>query len=312
MPKNQSTAAQTARKAARDGAKYTTALRAAREAQAAAGRADAPVVRFLAKGSWDACHLVAKIAAVWAREGQRVLLLQEHDPYWGMALRRRRRGKSDEPPSPPQPRTTTLWSSCSTPGTLVLHACLWKNRGSAQPGGRGGPQDDLSPLRAVLDDARRDYDVVVLLPHRGWSCPDREMATAHVALAEVDDFPHIDCLIVLPDTHEVQGAALSPEQSAAVLRERCLSFLFGYSSLPIPLAGVIWQVNGKLPVDEGFLAGVDRDMERAGLRPLGWTIREGWRTGLQRLPEAGEFQDPAFTEPYQQVAVRLRASLGGG
>ncbi|MFD5097412.1 DUF6879 family protein [Streptomyces albidochromogenes] len=41
---------------------------------------------------------------------------------------------------------------------------------------------------------------------------------------------------------------LSPEQSAAVLRERCLGFLFGFPSLPIELAGVIWQSNGELPV----------------------------------------------------------------
>lgn len=69
---------------------------------------------------------------------------------------------------------------------------------------------------------------------------------------------------------------LSPEQSAAVLRKRCLGSLFDFPSLPIRLDGVIWQSNGELPVDVDYLAGVDRDMNRAGLRLLGWTLAGRW------------------------------------
>ncbi|MFB9593687.1 hypothetical protein [Streptomyces racemochromogenes] len=52
----------------------------------------------------------------------------------------------------------------------------------------------------------------------------------------------------------------SPEPSTAVLRERCLDFLFG-PHLPIALDGVIWQLNGELPADADYLAGIDRDMD---------------------------------------------------
>jgi hypothetical protein len=54
-------------------------------------------------------------------------------------------------------------------------------------------------------------------------------------------------------------------------RGRCLGFLFGSPHLPIHLDGVICQSNGDLPVDADYLAGVDRDMNRAGPCPLGWT-----------------------------------------
>ncbi|WP_258177332.1 hypothetical protein [Streptomyces solincola] len=60
---------------------------------------------------------------------------------------------------------------------------------------------------------------------------------------------------------------LSPEQSAAVLRERCLGFLFGFPHLPIHLDGVIWQVNDELPVDKDYLAGVDQTWTGPGCTP---------------------------------------------
>ncbi|WP_181160431.1 hypothetical protein [Streptomyces solincola] len=41
----------------------------------------------------------------------------------------------------------------------------------------------------ALAGARDAYDVIVLLPKTGWSYPDRENATAHVLLGEVDVFP---------------------------------------------------------------------------------------------------------------------------
>ncbi|MGP3974411.1 hypothetical protein ACTWQF_10465 [Streptomyces sp. 8N114] len=161
-----------------------------------------------------------------------------------------------------------------------------------------------------MTDALDAYDVIVLLPKEGWCYPDRESATAHVVLGEVDVFPHTDCRTLLPGTRgEEEGVPLSPEQSAAVLRERCVSFLFGSPRLPIALDGVIWQSNGKLPVDADYLAGVDRDMSRAGLRPLGWTTFERWPTSHRELPEPAQFQNLDFVQRYQLVAERLRMAL---
>jgi len=153
------------------------------------------------------------------------------------------------------------------------------------------------------------YGVIVLLPKSGWSHPDRENATAHVVLGEINVFPGADCRISLPGPGgEEKGVPLSPEQSAAVLRERCLGFLFGFPSLAIRLDGVIWQSNGGLPVDADYLAGVDRDMDRAGLRPLGWTRAGRWPAPSRQLP-VDQMKDPAFVQRYQAVAERLRTAL---
>jgi hypothetical protein len=93
-----------------------------------------------------------------------------------------------------------------------------------------------------------------------------------------------------------------------VLRERCLDFLFGFPNLSIRLDGVIWQSNGELPVDADCLAGVDRDMNRAGLRPLGWTLAVRWPDQHRQLPE-DQMKDRGFVQRYQTVAERLRTAL---
>ncbi|WP_234381434.1 hypothetical protein [Streptomyces sp. NRRL S-1521] len=98
MPKNQSTAAQSARRASQSGGKHTEALRGA-----ATNDAPSPphVLRFLAKRSLY--HLVGGIAAAWAYSGQRVLLLEEAEHYWPWTMRPRSargaaRKRSSRPP----------------------------------------------------------------------------------------------------------------------------------------------------------------------------------------------------------------------
>ncbi|MER7050061.1 hypothetical protein [Streptomyces jumonjinensis] len=307
MPKKQHTAAQKARNDARSGTKYTEALRARTD------ETDAPqgahVVRFLAERSGNLFPLVGGIAAAWAHNGQRVLLLEEANDHWMWNFRHPGRSRrKQEPPAPPEPKTTTLWTSPSCPGALVVHTCLWETRGQTKEGNRGFPQRDRGPLQAAVSDARGAYDVIVILPQGGWAYPDREMATAHAVLAEVHDFPHTDCRVVLPGTLEDRGIPLNPEQSAAVLRERCLSFLFGSPHLPVLLDGVVWQSNRTLPVDAAYLAGIDRDMTRAGLRTLGWTTQRSL-TSHRELPEPARLQDPEFVQPYRQIATRLRTAL---
>ncbi|MEU6806728.1 hypothetical protein [Streptomyces neyagawaensis] len=313
MPKNQSTAAQSARRASRSGEKYTEVLRRARAGDAP----HAPhVLRFLAERSGSLYYLVGGIAAAWAHSGQRVLLLEESEDYWrwsmsgvGRGRSRSRRKKAIEPATPPEPTTSTLWASPGGPGVLVHHTCMWEVRHPSRESDRGLPRTDRSPLAAAVASGLDAYDVIVLLP-RYWSYPDRENATAHVVLGEVDIFPHTDCRTALPGPRgEEMGVPLSSEQSAAVLRERCLGFLFGSPHRPIRVDGVIWQSNGELPVDADYLAGVDRDMNRAGLCPLGWAISERWPSPHRELPEPGRLRDLSFVQRYQPIAGRLRTAL---
>ncbi|MFI5808356.1 hypothetical protein [Streptomyces sp. NPDC051561] len=308
MPKHQSTAAQTARKASRNGAKYTEVLRAA-----ASDTPHAPhVLRFLAKRSGDLYHLVGGIAAAWAHSGQRVLLLQEAEDYWQWTMRPRTRGrrkKEIKPATPPEPTISTLWAAQDGPGLLTRHTCMWTARQPAQESDCGFPRTERSPLAAAVADASDTYDVIVLVPTH-WSYPDRETATAHVILGEIDAFPDTDCRTALPGSGgEERGVPLSPEQSAAVLRERCLGFLFGFPHIPITFDGVIWQSHRELPVDAAYLAGVDQDMNRAGLRPLGWTCTGPQPVPYKQLPEPDQLKDPGFVQQYQSIAGRLRAAL---
>ncbi|MEV8103993.1 hypothetical protein [Streptomyces sp. NPDC088135] len=311
MPKNQSTAAQTARRASRSGGKYTEALR-----RATTNDAPRPphVLRFLAERSGNLYHLVGGIAAAWAYSGQRVLLLEEAEDYWrwtmsGVGRSRSRRKKETEPAAPPEPTTSMLWSSPDGPGLLTRHTCMWETRHPVQENNCGFPHTDRSPLAAAVADAIDTYDVIVLLP-RYWSYPDREIATAHVVFGEIDVFPDTDCRTVLPGPGgEEKGVPLSPEQSAAVLRERCLGFLFGSPHLPIALDGVIWQSNWELPVDADYLEGVDRDMNRAGLRPLGWSLAGRRPLPHKQLPEPDQMKDPSFVRRFQPIAARLRTAL---
>lgn len=197
MPKNQSTAAQSARRASRSGVKYTEALRRATTSD----MPHAPhVLRFLAERSGNLYHLVGGIAAAWAHSGQRVLLLEEAEDYWRWTMRPRSRGrrkKEIEPAIPPEPTTSTLWSSPDGPGLLTRHTCMWETRHPAEENNRGFPRTDRSPLAAAVADFFDAYDVLVLVP-KHWSYPDRENATAHVILGEIDIFPDIDCRTALP------------------------------------------------------------------------------------------------------------------
>ncbi|MEU0671991.1 hypothetical protein ABZ330_03740 [Streptomyces sp. NPDC006172] len=155
MPKNQSTAAQSARRASRNGNKYTEALRRATTGDAP----HAPhVLRFLAERSGNLYHLAGGIAAAWAHSGQRVLLLEEAEDYWrwtmsGVGRRRGRRKKEIEPATPPEPTTSTLWASPDGPGLLTRHTCMWEARHPTQESDRGFPRTDRSPLTAAVADA---------------------------------------------------------------------------------------------------------------------------------------------------------------
>ncbi|MFE2094843.1 hypothetical protein [Streptomyces sp. NPDC059460] len=176
MPKNQSTAAQTARRASRSGGKYTEALRRAKTSKTAHAQR---VLRFLAERSGNLYYLVGGIAAAWAHSGQRVLLLEEAEDYWrwtmgGVGRSRGRRKKETESTASPESTTSTLWASPD--GPEARHTFMCETRHPAQENDRGWPRTDRSPLAAAVADALDAYDVIVLLP-RYWSWASRSCAT---------------------------------------------------------------------------------------------------------------------------------------
>ncbi|ORT53649.1 hypothetical protein BKD26_37930 [Streptomyces sp. CB03238] len=60
------------------------------------------VLQFLAGRSLAFYHLVGGITAAWAHDGQRVLMLQEHDSFWRLTSK-------TEDPIPPEADSTVLW-----------------------------------------------------------------------------------------------------------------------------------------------------------------------------------------------------------
>ncbi|MEU7649200.1 hypothetical protein [Streptomyces huasconensis] len=208
MPKSQSTTAQSARRASRSGAKYTEALRAA-----TGDMPHAPhVLRFLAERSGNLYHLVGGIAAAWAHSGQRALLLEEAEDYWRWTMSGVARGRSRR----------------KNPGLLTRHTCMWQVRHPSQESDRGLPRTDRSPLAAAVADFFDAYDVIVLVP-KHWSYPDRENATAHVILGEIDIFPDTDCRTALPGPGgEEKGVPLAPSRA----RRFCASAVWASSSDP--------------------------------------------------------------------------------
>lgn len=296
MPKQQTTAGQAARRDARTGAKYTVALRT-RQARAVPPSGQPPVVRFLAEGCHDIHRMTGGIAAARARRGERVLLLEESDPYWRMThlLKHWRQRKRPEA-VPPQPTTSALWRCSRGSGLIDHHTCLWR-------------QDPTQPDRTLLQDAvaaaGKDYDLILLIPDGSWSNPERSVAAVHIAIGVVHDFPHTDCRTVVPGTDEEHGIPLTPQQSAAVLRERCLSHLFGPFQPPVPVAGVVWRVRHEPPVDRGYLDRIDQDMRRVGLPTIAWSVIPDFVMEMDRLPTAAQLADPHFSQPYEQIADHL-------
>ncbi|MGW0552110.1 hypothetical protein [Streptomyces altiplanensis] len=71
---------------------------------------------------------------------------------------------------------------------------------------------------------------------------------------------------------------------------------------------MIWQSNGELPVNADYLAGVEWDMNRAGLRPLGGTTSERWPDQHRQLP-LDQMQGLGFVQRCHPVAERLRMAL---
>ncbi|WP_069764872.1 hypothetical protein [Streptomyces sp. LUP47B] len=254
----------------------------ARKAQQAAGvrytqvrRAALPsrngrTVQFLLEDRYELSTLAVQIAAAWALQGMRVLLVHEYKPSGiGMELysRRARERKAAEQRLQEWPgyRSTLLWKAGTgrdQGGLLVEQHTPW----STPPANPKYLTTDDSPLRDALQLGRRHFDCIVLMGRPTW--PHRELVDHFVVLAATNGAPVAETLTHGAMPEERREHPLTPEQSAALLRERHLNFLH---HRPTAFLGMI-SGSRQLPAAEpkpGFVHAVEANMAAAGIPLLG-------------------------------------------
>jgi hypothetical protein len=277
------------------GASYTQL----RSTPQAAGRGDhdrCQIVQFLTESSSEVGSLPVQIAGAWARAGMRVLLLHEYEhapSHWRMDLHSRRAKIRNEAKARidgwPGPRSTVLWQAApgAGRGIVVSQHVVWSLH-SSDRGGRLSFDD--TPLREILETSRDHFDAIVLMS----SWPQHRQGARCIVLA-FSDIPDSE---TIPFTYDrdvpLPRFPLTPQQSAAVLRDRHLRFLASYAS--VPLLGMIISNRPSVrrpprQVDAAFRAGLEEDMKSVGLPLLGHiTLR------ARNLSERMSGDDNARTE----------------
>ncbi|MEU5632255.1 hypothetical protein ACH47C_24110 [Streptomyces rishiriensis] len=227
-------------------------------------------VQFLLEDRYELGTLAVQIAAAWARQGMRVLLVHEYKPYgmdMGLHSRRSRERKAAEQRQQAWPgsRSTLLWRADTGQGQgglLVEQHTFW----STPPADPKYLTRDDSLLRDALQLGRRHFDTVVLMGRPTW--PHRELVDHFVVLAATNGAPVTETLTHGAVPEERQEHPLTPEQSAALLRERHLNFLY---HRPTAFLGMITG-SRQLPATQpepGFIHAVEANMAAAGIPLLG-------------------------------------------
>ncbi|MFF3967991.1 hypothetical protein ACFYZI_41375 [Streptomyces griseorubiginosus] len=227
-------------------------------------------VQFLLEDQYVLGTLAVQLALAWARQGTRVLLVHEYKPYQSdMALfsRKARERKAAEQRQQEWPghRSTLVWSAGpgrKTGGLLVEQHTPW----STPPANPRLLTRTDDPLRDALQQGRRHFDTVVLMGRPTW--PHRELVDHFIVLAASNGAPTAETLThgALPE--ERQERPLTAEQSAVLLRERHLNFLY---HRPSTFLGMI-TASGAQPAPEpqpGFVRAVEANMAAAGIPLLG-------------------------------------------
>ncbi|MFJ5548572.1 hypothetical protein [Streptomyces sp. NPDC093225] len=284
------------------GAKYTK-LRKSGEVGTRYGR----VIQFLTE-SYEVKSLPYQLAAAWARQGLRVLMLHEYEPYqtdMRLYSRRVKERKAAEARAQahPGPRSTILLphDAGKGHGELVEQLTPWYER---DPSNRLG-NDTL--LREALETGRTHFDIVVLMGRGHFPRP--HLVDDFVVLAHTEGIPASE---ELPrgnglDTR-TERMPLSPEQSAALLRDRHLRFLYH----PVALLGMItvetpWSGDQASP-DREFVKAVMANMAAVGLPLLGHVTQP--RNGdLKAQAERDRNPSTVVTTPLDQGVLAAAQAI---
>ncbi|MFD7163738.1 hypothetical protein [Streptomyces violascens] len=303
MPKAQSTAGQLARREAHEGAKYTTALRRHATTRPPHGQ----VVQFLARFLHEHTFVIHGIAAAWAQLGLRVLILSEREYEIRMPTSSRVKGRwvTEEPPEPPGPYSTPHWSAAPGHGQGLLAELNmdWYTHGS----GHGPVQE--TPLQDAVRHARDTFDLTVLVPNtHGDLWHPYELADHFVALADARDLPRHEQHLRMNGTRKVtHRRQLTPQQSAAVLRERHLQFLQRHE---VAVHGLVCHGTAQArATDPAFYDAVADDMLTSGVPLLGWITLPGRPRPFGSAPAQQELGDPGFVAAYRPAAQQILTAL---
>lgn len=188
-------------------------------------------------------------------------------PRCGLHSRRSRERKAAEQREQAWPgsRSTLLWRAATgrgQEGLLVEQHTSW----STPPADPKYLTGDDSPLRDALQLGRRHFDTVVLMGRPTW--PHRQLVDHFIVLAATNGAPVTETLTHGAVPEERQERPLTPDQSAALLRERHLNFLY---HRPAAFLGMITG-SRRLPPAEpvpGFIQAVETNMIAAGIPLLG-------------------------------------------
>ncbi|MFJ4774260.1 hypothetical protein ACIP88_34995 [Streptomyces uncialis] len=200
-----------------------------------------------------------------------------------------------------------LWSSApgTTTGRLVQQAMEWYTETTVS-----GPRED-TPLRDAVRHGRDAFDLVVLIPDflADLWCPHR-FADHFVAIAGAADLPRRERRLRKAGTRQVvHEPRLTPQQSAAVLRDRHLHFLYRHD---VAVHGLVCHGREQArAADPAFYDAVAQDMSTSGVPLLGWITQPDHRRlvphGTPPSPETLEEDD--FVAAHSATARNILSAL---
>lgn len=226
------------------------------------------VIQFLT-ASHEVATLPYQIAAAWSRQGLHVLLLHDYEPYrtdldlYSRNVKKRKAAEA-RAQAHPGPSSTVLLDSDRCHGRLIDQHTPWHVPKEGFFSGRD------TPLREALKAARIQFDIVVLMGRGAY--PRVPLVDDFVLLAHTTDgIPFREGLLRGSGSDSrTEWVDLSPDQSAAVLRDRHLQSLHH----PVPLLGMVTSETrwvGDVPARPAaeFVNAVEESMTAVGMPMLG-------------------------------------------
>ncbi|MGW7086596.1 hypothetical protein ACWGH2_24280 [Streptomyces sp. NPDC054871] len=264
-----------------------------------AGRTSTPerrcyIVQFLShERHLQPSGVASQMAAAWADQGLEVLVVRRPVDRMPRFVTTGGRPRLESPSVEYGPRAPVLWTHPSGRGRLVEYRCPWADAASKSYG--------ESPLRQAVAEMRRYFDVILLLDEAEFPAP-RQSAETYVLIA-YSDLPRTQTrLTATADGPRSEERALTPEQSAAILRDRQLHSV---SQLPHPVTGVVCvSQEDPTAADAAFASAVAADMADSGFPIAGWVPKSA-RSHTFTSSAPGSWTPPDPAEGYHHAAAKL-------